>query len=118
MQDYRFNLCPENSSYPGYVTEKLFHAFYSGAIPIYWGDPSANAAFNSKAMVNWHDYLNDDDLVRRVMELDNDPEKYREVCSQPIFNNGNTDKNLDHARFLGWFHDHVYGAFAGRLNAI
>lgn len=115
MQGYKFNLCPENSSYPGYVTEKLFHAFYSGTVPIYWGDPSANAIFNSRAMVNWHDYLSDEALVQRVMELDADPAKYADVISQPIFNNGNTDKHMDPARFLDWFRDHVHGVFAARL---
>ena len=117
MRDYKFNLCPENSSYPGYVTEKLFHAFYSGTVPIYWGDPSANSIFNSQAMVSWHDYLSDEALVQRVMELDADPAKYAEVVSQPIFNNGNRDKHLDPSRFLDWFGTHVHAVFAPRLSA-
>ena len=35
----KFVLAFENSSSPGYCTEKLFHAKVAGAIPIYWGDP-------------------------------------------------------------------------------
>ena len=31
-----YNICPENSSYEGYFTEKIFQAFESGTIPIYW----------------------------------------------------------------------------------
>ena len=42
LQSYKFNICFENSSYPGYLTEKLFDAFISGCIPIYWGDTSLN----------------------------------------------------------------------------
>ena len=113
MRGYKFNLCPENASYPGYVTEKLFHAFYSGTVPIYWGDPAVNAIFNSKAMVNWHDHMDDTALVQRVRELDSDPDKYADVCAQPIFNNGNTDKYMDRGRFLKWFADNVY---LGALN--
>lgn len=37
LRQYRFNLCPENSNYEGYCTEKLFEAISSGCVPIYWG---------------------------------------------------------------------------------
>lgn len=40
LRDCRFNICLENSSAPGYVTEKIFRPLLSGAIPIYWGDPN------------------------------------------------------------------------------
>jgi len=40
LQDYKFHICFENSSYPGYLTEKLFDAYAAGCIPIYWGDTS------------------------------------------------------------------------------
>ena len=33
----KYVLCPENSFYPGYVTEKLIDSVFSGAISIYWG---------------------------------------------------------------------------------
>lgn len=32
-----YNICPENSSYEGYTTEKIFQAFEAGTIPLYWG---------------------------------------------------------------------------------
>lgn len=38
LQNYRFNLCPENSSAPGYVTEKIFEAIAAGCVPIYCGN--------------------------------------------------------------------------------
>lgn len=52
LKSYKFNLCFENSSYPGYLTEKLFDAFLAGCVPIYWGDTSLrnhkNVANNKK----------------------------------------------------------------------
>lgn len=42
LKTYKFNICFENSSYPGYLTEKLFDAFLAGCVPIYWGDTSLN----------------------------------------------------------------------------
>lgn len=32
-----YNICPENSEFEGYCTEKIFQAFEAGCIPIYWG---------------------------------------------------------------------------------
>lgn len=37
LRHYKYNVCAENSYKPGYVTEKIFEAFFSGCIPIYWG---------------------------------------------------------------------------------
>jgi alpha(1,3/1,4) fucosyltransferase len=31
-----YNICPENSAYEGYFTEKIFQAFEGGTIPLYW----------------------------------------------------------------------------------
>ncbi|WP_233715411.1 glycosyltransferase family 10 domain-containing protein [Helicobacter trogontum] len=40
LKSYKFNICFENDSSPGYLTEKLFDAFMGGCVPIYWGDTS------------------------------------------------------------------------------
>ena len=32
----KYNICPENSAFEGYFTEKLFQAFEAGTIPLYW----------------------------------------------------------------------------------
>ena len=45
LQDYKFNICFENSSYAGYLTEKLFDAYSAGCVPIYWGDTSLRSGF-------------------------------------------------------------------------
>lgn len=39
MSTYRFALVTENMRYPGYITEKIFDAFISGSVPVYWGAP-------------------------------------------------------------------------------
>jgi hypothetical protein len=31
-----YNICPENSTFEGYFTEKIFQAFEGGTIPLYW----------------------------------------------------------------------------------
>ena len=37
LRRYRYNLCPENTDSPGYVTEKIFQAIAAGCTPVYWG---------------------------------------------------------------------------------
>jgi len=37
LKNYRFNLCYENTIFPNYCTEKLWHAIASGCLPIYYG---------------------------------------------------------------------------------
>lgn len=36
---YQFALCLENSSFPGYISEKIFDCFFAGTVPIYLGAP-------------------------------------------------------------------------------
>jgi Glycosyltransferase family 10 (fucosyltransferase) C-term len=52
LKNYRFNLCPENSAYPGYVTEKIPEAFMADALPISWVDTNATVDFNPEAYIN------------------------------------------------------------------
>lgn len=52
LKDYAFNLCPENTLYPGYYTEKIIEAFYADSLPLTWVDECVCVDFNPNAMVN------------------------------------------------------------------
>ena len=39
ISQYKFALCFENGSYPGYITEKVIDCFVAGVVPIYMGAP-------------------------------------------------------------------------------
>jgi len=52
LKEFSFNLCPENGLYPGYYTEKIPEAFYSGCLPITWADENIAVDFNPSAMLN------------------------------------------------------------------
>jgi hypothetical protein len=39
IRSYRFVICYENTSTPGYISEKLFDCLFSGCVPIYLGEP-------------------------------------------------------------------------------
>ncbi|KAH9588873.1 Glycosyl transferase family 10 [Trypanosoma melophagium] len=40
FRKYKYAMAPENSREKDYVTEKVYHALLSGAIPLYWGAPN------------------------------------------------------------------------------
>ena len=109
MCDFKFALVFENSTHPGYLTERLFEALCSKTIPIYWGSGTAAIDFNPKAFLNWHDYRNDDAFIKAIIELDNDPVKYMEMYMQPMFNNGEKkNKYFDENYILDWWSQNVY----------
>jgi hypothetical protein len=56
LKKYAFNLCPENSLYPGYYTEKVPESFLSKSLPISWMDNNVNCDFNDKSFVNLLQY--------------------------------------------------------------
>lgn len=57
LRQYKFVIAFENSTCPGYVTEKLTNAVAADSLPIYWGDPEIQRSFNVKRMINAHQYL-------------------------------------------------------------
>jgi hypothetical protein len=108
LPKYKFNICFENGSYPGYATEKLYEAYISNNIPIYWGSTTIEVDFNPKAFLNWHDYGSDEALIEAVIELDRDEDKYREMYMQPLFTKNSTNRFMNIDRFLDWFETQVY----------
>lgn len=52
LKEFAFNLCPENSMYPGYYTEKIPEAFVADCLPLTWTDSNVAVDFNPLAFVN------------------------------------------------------------------
>ena len=63
MSEFKFNLCPENSLYPGYYPEKCLHAKISGCIPIYFADSHVDNDFRKESFINMYDYLDFENLI-------------------------------------------------------
>lgn len=106
IKSRKFNICYENTSYPGYVTEKVFHALYNNVVPIYWGSETYEIDFNPKAIISRHDFDSDDQMIEYIKEVDNNDDMYNKILSEPILNPRN--KLLDLDRFNDWFIINVY----------
>ena len=85
LQEYAFNLCPENSLYPGYVTEKIPEAFYAGCIPLTWVDTNVICDFNPKAMINLMPLVHENFSSFKV--LLNSPDAFKEISQHSLLLN-------------------------------
>ena len=84
----KFNICPENVDAPYYVTEKLFDAFASGAIPIYHGNGNKPETdiINQNAIIFWDFDSDNDENIKMVKRLNDDDSYYEKFAKQPAFN--------------------------------
>lgn len=80
---HKFSLCFENSSHPGYVTEKIIEAFAAKTIPIYWGDPDIEKIFNPNSFINLNHFSSLEEAVDKIKELDNNKQKYLDYLKEP-----------------------------------
>lgn len=87
ISNFKFTFAFENSSYPGYVTEKIYEPMFVNSIPIYWGSPLIHLDFNTKSFVNHHDYKSDEEVIERIIELDQDKYKMAELLNENWFSN-------------------------------
>lgn len=83
-RQYRFTMAFENSAMNGYTTEKIFEAFASDTIPIYWGSPRIAEEFNPESFINVYDYPDFDAVVERVKEIYENDELYLKMIKAPI----------------------------------
>jgi hypothetical protein len=84
LPEYKFCLCPENSVYDGYITEKLIDAYAGGTVPIYSGDSSVAEDFNYNAFLNYQEIRNMEQFVEHVSFFDRNTEAYRSVYERPL----------------------------------
>ncbi len=83
MASCKFSIVFEHSADENYLTEKLPDALYAGSVPIYWGCPRVAEYYNPAAFINCYDYKSFEDVVQRVIEIDNDPRLYEEYRNAP-----------------------------------
>lgn len=107
--EYKFSFAMSNHYYkdnnlgfnlPGFVDEKMFESFFSGSLPLFYGNDEITDIFNEKSFVNWHTYNNDDDFINKIIELDNNDDLYLEYINQPPILNLDKLKFDETAEFL------------------
>lgn len=90
LKGYKFTLAIENSSQPGYVTEKILDPFLAQSLPIYWGDPNISSDYNPNSFVNLMDYNSPEEAIEEIIRLDNDDAAYLEKVTTPFWPYGSS----------------------------
>jgi GR25 family glycosyltransferase involved in LPS biosynthesis len=91
LKKYKFCFAYENSSSPGYTTEKLLHAKAAGCIPIYWGDPKVERDFSSAGFIDARKMSSPDELIQAVKTLDENPSEYLMKLAVPALDDYKRD---------------------------
>lgn len=108
LSSRKFNICFESMSHPGYVTEKILHAFYAQTIPIYWGSPTIGVDFNLGAFVNVHSFKSFEHVVEEIKRIDENDDIYNTMLKQPKFMHNIPPSYVMIDNFLNWFDAIVY----------
>ena len=94
IRKYLFNIAFENSSYPGYTTEKIAEPWLEGCIPIYWGDPEIARDINPDCFINMHNFNSFDSAITYINEVDASPRLQIKYLSAPFFKNNIVPEHL------------------------
>jgi len=94
IKSYLFNISFENSSYPGYTTEKIAEPWVEGCIPIYWGDPKVTEDINPDCFINVNDFKSFEDVIDHIKEVDASETLQRQYLSAPFFRNNVVPEHL------------------------
>jgi hypothetical protein len=103
LRPYKFNIAFENSSYPGYVTEKIYQPMFTNTIPIYWGSPRIAEDFNPKSFINCHDFSSWAQVIERELELHQDEEKYLKMLNEPWLYQNKLNNWMQETRLVDFF---------------
>lgn len=80
LQQYRFCVCYENATYPGYLTEKLLDAMFAGCVPIYCGDPEVTKLIPANTFIDKRLFPDYGSLYRYLKGMTNQEyEGYRQA---------------------------------------
>lgn len=73
-----YNICPENSCYEGYFTEKIFQAFEGGTIPLYWAIEYPEQEIINKNKYCFCNLNNKESFEKAIHNVSNNPNHYIE----------------------------------------
>lgn len=95
IQDYKFVLAFENEMQEGYTTEKILEPAIKDCIPIYWGNKSIHLDFEPKRFINYSDFNSEEDLIKKIIEIDENPKLAVEMLMNPILNQNRIAPDLE-----------------------
>lgn len=99
LKNYKFCFAIENNDsfngYKGYTSEKIYEPMVANCIPIYWGNETIKDEFDSNSFIDVRDYSNYDDLIEKIISINENDNLYIEYLIQPYFKE-NIYLNIDY----------------------
>lgn len=120
IKDYKFTIAFENSSVPGYTTEKLLEPILMNSLPVYFGNPLVEKDFVLDSFIRVEGERDFDRAIKEIVSLDNDDGKYIHMLNSNKFQLDNTQeiweqklkmflKNVFEQSKISAFRKSVYG---------
>ena len=83
LKNYKFNLCPANTIFPGYYTQDIVESFDASCLPITWSDQNISKDFNINSLINLNDDFSEINKCITNLKNENFLKKYMD---EPLFN--------------------------------
>jgi hypothetical protein len=100
IKNYKFVISFENSDQDGYTTEKVIEPILQDCIPIYWGNKLVSKDFNSQRFVDYNQFESEKDLIKRIMEIDQNDTLAIDMIMQPAFSPTKITHEEEHKQVL------------------
>ena len=86
MRKCKFSIACESMRYPGFVSEKIVHAFDANTIPVYYGDPDVGKTFNNESFLDLGRFADMESMMNKIIEIDGDDDLYIHMLCQCRYN--------------------------------
>ncbi len=106
---FNFTIAFENTSWPGYLTEKLIQAYAFGTVPIYWGDPDVDRFIDPKSFIPFSGKKDFDKVLQTIKRGLEDFDFYQSLYAQPLFKDNKEPQQLSDDTILK-FLEKIVGA--------
>lgn len=91
LLNYKFSFAMENTNGDGYITEKIIESFYSGTIPIYYGNYMVDEFINPKTYILIRGPQDIDKKLKYIKDIDNNSTLYKQILKEKVI----IDENID-----------------------
>jgi alpha(1,3/1,4) fucosyltransferase len=82
---FRFSIAFENTSYKGYITEKLIDSYAASTIPIYYGDLDVEKDIIPDSFINLHRFDTFESAIKYILDLNEDPQLMIRILQKKKF---------------------------------
>jgi len=106
VKDYKFTIAFENSSVPGYTTEKLLEPIIAKSLPIYHGNPLVFQDFVPGSFIRLEQRDDIPEIINEIITLDENDDKYLSLLKRNKFQPENNLANWEN--ILKSFFDHIF----------